>query len=345
MSRLKLDRLNSGLVQLALLPSVRPLSTFMLRVWGKRLSSVYDIRNTITIHASPRGGSTWLAEVVQTLEGYVLLWEPVSLGSNPEISQLGFYPDTYLPQGTYDPQKRAYLHGVLTGRTLSLNHLSPKHFEVRLLRRFRGFLVKFVRGSLLLPWLLEQFPVRSIILIRHPCAVVASQLNWDAWYEIKDLSWTEKARRGIWRFPPEFQEAYPHIHDIYRTITRADEFLALDWAIQTYVPLMEVEPGRCLLTTYEKLVVEGQQELGRIFGYLGHRTPDAAICQLGQASTTTQRGSPFARGQGALTGWRQTLNSDQVKRIVNIVHRVGVDFYDDGLVPDYGKLDSFWSDR
>jgi hypothetical protein len=317
----------------------------MLRMWGKRLESVYDIRDTITIHASPRGGSTWLAELIHTLEGYVLLWEPVTLGSNPGIAQHGFYPDTYLPQGTDDPQKRAYLHGVLAGRKLSASHLSVDHFDVRRFMRFRGFLVKFVRGNLLLPWLLEQFPVRSIILIRHPCAVVASQLTWDAWYEIKDLSWTEQARRGIWRFPPEFEEAYPHIHDIYRTVATADEFLALDWAIQTYVPLTELEPGSYLLTTYEKLVVEGSQELGRIFRYLGQTPPEAAISQLGRASATTHRGSPFAMGLGALSGWKQTLSSDQVNRILSVAHRVGVDFYDEGLTPDYGRLKSLRSDR
>ena len=335
-----LDRLNSSLVRFGSSPSVHPLSTLVLRMWGKRLASVYDIRNTITIHASPRGGSTWLAELIHTLEGYVLLWEPVSLGRFPEIAQFGFYPDTYLPQGTHDPEKRTYLEGVLSGRRLSVSHLSMRHFDVRHPMRFRGFLVKFVRGSLLLPWLLEQFPVCSIILIRHPCAVVASQLRWDAWYEIKDLSWIEQARQGIWRFPPEFEEAYPHIHDVYRTITHADEFLALDWAIQTYVPLMELELGSCLLTTYEKLVVEGAQELGRIFRHLGQETPEAAICQLGRASATTQYGSHFAMGHGALTGWRQTLNADQVRRILDIAHRVGVDFYDEGLTPDYGKLES-----
>lgn len=343
MTRSILDKLNSRIVGFGLDSPVRPLTTSLLRLWGKRLASVYDIRNTITIHASPRGGSTWLAELIRTLEGYILLWEPVSPGSNPNIAQFGFYLDTYLPRGTYDAEKMAYLHGVLGGSELSANHLSVFHFDVRRLMRFRGFLVKFVRGSLLLPCLLEQFPVRSIILIRHPCAVVASQLNFNGWYEIKDLSWIEEARQGIWRFPPEFREAYPHIYDVYRTITRAEEYLALDWAIQAYVPLVELEPSSHLLTTYEKLVTEGKHEVSRIFGYLGKGTPEAAIAQLGRASLTTQRDSRFARGHGALTGWKETLSSDQVKRILNVVHRVGVDFYDEELTPHYGKLESLRS--
>jgi aspartyl-tRNA(Asn)/glutamyl-tRNA(Gln) amidotransferase subunit B len=44
-------------------------------------------------------------------------------------------------------------------------------------------IVKLIRGGRMLPWFSERFPVRSIVsIVRHPCAVVASQMSYqDTW--------------------------------------------------------------------------------------------------------------------------------------------------------------------
>jgi hypothetical protein len=275
-----------------------------------------------------------------TLPGYNLIWEPVSLGSNPEARRYGFYPDTYLPSGANDPSKEAYLHSIVSGANLSTNILSHRHFSLVRLLACRGWLIKLVRGNLLLPWLLDRYPVKGILLIRHPCAVVSSQLQW-AWKAVKEGHWRADVKQGVWRFPPSLSANYPHLSEVYRTIETLEEYMAFDWALQTYIPLSQPKPHPWYLTTYEGLVREGTQEVDNIFQYLKHRVPQEAYRCLNTQSATVHPDSYFAHKGDPLAGWRFRLDAHQVRKILHIVHRVGIDFYDEALLPDYDAL-SAW---
>jgi len=46
-------------------------------------------------------------------------------------------------------------------------------------------IIKFVRANRLLPWMCQTFDIRSpVLLVRYPCAVIASQLKSTAWKTI-----------------------------------------------------------------------------------------------------------------------------------------------------------------
>lgn len=315
---------------------LRPVMNPALQAWGRYNAKRYDIHHTIVVASSPRGGSTWLAEIVATLPGYSLIWEPLSWGNNPESRQYGFYPDTYMPSGADDVVKREYLHQVLTGARLSAN-LIGNHFHLSRLIDCKGFVVKFVRGNLLLYWILEQFPVQAVLLVRHPCAVVSSQLQW-SWEDVKDGRWKTAVKQGIWQFPPSLSANYPHLLEIYQTIETVEECMAFDWALQTYIPLSQSRPHPWYLTTYERLVRERTQEVDRIFDYLERPVPQEAHKRLNMPSVTVHPNSHFAQKGDPLAGWQSRLSARQIKEILDIVQRVGIDFYDDGLLPDYNKL-------
>src|SRR6185312_3597014 len=40
------------------------------------------------------------------------------------------------------------------------------------------FVIKDVNSNMLLPWITSNFPIRPIYVVRHPCAVIASQLEY-----------------------------------------------------------------------------------------------------------------------------------------------------------------------
>lgn len=55
------------------------------------------------------------------------------------------------------------------------------------------------------------------------------------------------------------------------------------------------------------------------------------MIKLKESSWTTVSDSNVALGKDPLAGWKDKLSPEEVKRILNVVHRVGIDAYTDAL--------------
>jgi hypothetical protein len=308
---------------------LQPTLDLVLNYWGANNVKTYNIQNTIAIACSGRSGSTWLAEIIGALPGYPIIWEPLHLGNNPECQHYGFDWQTYLPYNVEDNPKRNYLEKILTGSNLSTKQVSSLAFNPLKFVGFQGFAVKFVNANLLLNWMLEQFSIKGILMIRHPCAVVESQLRHSAWNHVNKTNIT---------FPQQLALDYPHLVEVFQTIQTREEILAFEWAIQTYVPLIQPKPEFLYVTTYEKLIQEGQSEVDRLFDFLAKSVPTTAYKQLIKASKTTQKVSNIGKNKDPLIGWKHRLTPQQIDNILSVVHRVGIVFYTDALTPNYQQL-------
>lgn len=308
---------------------IYPSLDFLFSVFQRTRLKHYNISNTIVIAASGRGGSTWLAEIVSTLPGYPVLWEPLHPGKNPECLQHGFNYNTYISKETETLDHKSYVEQILAGTKLSTKVTSALAFEPSQYLQFRGFLVKFVNANLILYWLANQFPVKSILLIRHPCAVVASQLKHNAWNHVSKENLS---------FPKAISIRYPHLDNIFNSITTQEEALAFAWVLKTYVPLSEPKPHPWYLLTYEDLVANGELELERLFTYLGEPVPEKAYRFIRKPSSTTQDGSNVATGRSPLMGWKNSLTAKQISQILKVVKLSGVDFYNEKLMPEKKKI-------
>lgn len=309
--------------------SLRAFINGWLGVIGRLRAGNYDISRSIVIASSPRGGSTWLAEIIVTLPGYTPIMEPLEPAIHPQVLEHGFGWHAYVSPGSVDELKHSYLQQVLSGANLNLRYLG----DWRNLRqvhpfRFRGYVIKFVRANLLLYWMLQEFPVKGILLIRHPCATVASQLHFGAW---------NHADKWARTFLPMLETYDPRLVPICESLQTTEQVLAFDWVMKTLVPLREPRPHPWLLTTYKRLMVDGDSELQRIFEHLGYSIPKQAYRQLHiDSSSTKSYGALDADSR--LTRWRKLLTSQQIESILQIVADSGIDFYDHRPHPDYSAL-------
>lgn len=194
--------------------------------------------------------------------------------------------------------------------------------------------MKFCRANRLLKWLTDRVHTSPLILlIRHPCAVVASQLRHGAWdhafknekYEDLDMNST-------------FLKKEPWVTEIIKDINTPEEKLALTWCLDNYIPLSERKPHPWVLTTYEKLVTDGGNEIKRIFKSIRREAPKDVDRYLIKPSTSTMNYSNVAQGGDRLATWKRLLNYDQQDRILSMVSKFGLDFYTDKLEPDYERL-------
>ena len=73
--------------------------------------------------------------------------------------------------------------------------------------------------------------------------------------------------------------------------------------------------------------------------------PVSAESRLRKPSKTTQTGSHVADGKNPLTFWQSKLSSGEVDEILDIVHRMGIDFYTEDLRLDDTVLSKFLQAR
>ena len=143
-----------------------------------------DLRDTIVVTGSPRSGTTWLSELFRELPGYKMLNEPLNLNSSVlarDVDRLEWR--THLLPETAAPEVEDLLHRALTGRVAAPHmwRFRASTAVGRLVETVmnRNLVVKLIRAGRMLPWFSKRFPVRTIVSIfRHPCAVVASQMNY-----------------------------------------------------------------------------------------------------------------------------------------------------------------------
>ncbi len=298
--------------------------------------------DAIVISGSSRSGTTWLMEILETLRGYRSIFEPLNREWYKEVRNIHLegYPRPYIPPDVENPDLENYLGRVFQGKVSGHVELRPRLKTIFKFLTSPKVVVKFIRANRLLPWIYNRFRVRAIyLMIRHPCATIASQLN---------IGWRIDPR--VWT--PVVKELFNHDPDVrdelLRIIKRPEDPVepwALMWALDYYIPLSMPRPHPWYTVVYEKLLLDGESELGNIFRWIGETPSDAAYARLARPSSAANK-SVRKVGEinpsDQLIKWKRSLSLDQIKRILRITELVGLTFYTESEEPDYVEL-AKWS--
>lgn len=300
-------------------------SRHSVALWGTRLLTLlpYDRSRTILLTGSPRSGTTWVANLLQTIPGSSILFEPFQLDHVPQAREAQCTWRTYVHPEDDWTAGDDFVARVLDGRVL--NRWTTQ--EIRRPKPTTTWIVKAVRANRLLPWICSRFEIRPpVLLLRHPCAVVASQL---------ERGWTEA--------PPDpgtadhrLLAAFPDLEAVLARVRTPEEALAATWALDALVPLRH--PGPWQVVCFEHLVTRGEAGLRPLLDRWGVPAPAGLAERLGEWSRTAA-----SRDRSrVVAGWRDQLEPDQVRRILETVWALGVDLYGESPEPDEARLDA-WS--
>lgn len=300
-----------------------------------------DIRDTIIVSGAPRSGTTWLAELLRSLSGYKFLNEPLLLSNSKEARDAGFAWRTHISPDESHPQFRAFFERALSGRLPNgpLWHYQSKSRFGRLIEHVtrQKLVVKFCRAGRLLHWLLQQFDVRgTVMIIRHPCAVLASQLEHGGWAP-DQLIYDIDSEEALGQIPDNIRNRYRNILD--EISTRLGLMTAV-WCLDYYVPFVEyARKGHpWVLVPYERLVLDGMSETERILEGVDAKMTDEVRKQLDVASAYASSDLETGNRRKQLSKWQDRLSGDQIDRILEIVTAFGLDFYTKELEPNYKRL-------
>jgi hypothetical protein len=300
--------------------------------------------NTICLFCQPRGGSTWLAEIMLHLPGSVLIDEPLWRGNLkeawgkpdfferkvPQLADLDFYYNQYIPSDEPWPEASVVFEDILSGRVPS-NGLYAEQ-DMRKLRGNGVYITKFCYGNLLMAWLVKQFNVKAILLTRHPCAVISSQLTHPSWQQLK-----LDERGKVANFP--FNDIYVAAMERVGKIGDRESFLATLWALNFRHTAMQHENNKSWLTiSYEGLLLNFDYEIDRIDNRfslglnrlaMDHRKPSRSACAglFGKHETQAQ-----------LDSWKKRLSQKQISAILNVLEKFEIEIYNIDSEPDYSRL-------
>lgn len=310
-----------------------------LRRWTARGSSY---KENILLACHPRGGSTWLAEIVSTLPNYHTIWEPFNPIQNRLAEQRGFKAYNYFPE--IGEKMSTHVENVLKGRELTGNLMGPYRGIDGALGRLNpraSFVFKCTNANMMLAEVHRLVPLKTIVLLRHPCAVVSSQLSHGAWDCVAEVKNGKKALEDDLRFAVDrVLERHPDWRTLWNEIETLAGVLAFVWGLRTLFPLQEAPPQDWCFVTYEDLVEEPGEEIERIFEYLERPIPRGAYEQIGVTSASkTTEDSNVKKGADPLRTWKSRLSSEQTDRILRVIRKMGIRIYSEGLRPSSVELE------
>lgn len=281
---------------------------------GLYVDPVRDHRNSVFLAGSGRSGTTWVSGLINHRRGYRYIFEPFNPAKVRTCRR--FRTKQYLRPGDGREEYLGPARRILTG---ALRSTWTDRFNRKLVVRRR--LIKDIRANLLLGWMRANFPgMPMVLLLRHPCAVVASRLAL-GWKDNLDETMAQRELVEDFLRPMEAE--------IRAARTPFERHLFL-WCIDNYVPLRQFAPGEIRPVFYEDLLVHPEDELPRLFAFLGEDLDGGIYEKLHRPSPLSREG-----GQHSLDGWREHVGASQRKRAVEILGMFGLDrVYGEDVMPD-----------
>ena len=285
----------------------------------------FNPKNNFLIFSDPRGGSTWLAELISLIPKTAVIWEPLNITEKNTFKKIGFGWKQYIPEDAIWNDAENAFKTVFKGKELNQTTTFFEKHNLNNYQNAQQLVVKFVNGNALLPWLTANFDLKykPIYLIRHPFAVASSQLKHGAWQNIKKH----------YELP---ETKYNDIHiqhlDFLTSITTLEEKLVAEWCL-TNLPTLRNKNNNIgwINVNYEQLVLHPEIEISRFFREWDIEIPRKILSKIQTPSITTKKGSPLT-GEKQLSQWKNNLTTIQIKNMEKVMDYFEVEFYDPNKV-------------
>lgn len=317
-----------------------------------RLSEFLDMSKLRLIAGSGRSGTTWVLDSMADAGELRPVFEPL----HPSDSDTGReHAHTYLTRYDERPALRQFLFELseqgsrsswTSYRILGADLMRFRPFSARRIaktvRRWQNLLhrawqyrererreeaiIKCIRANLMLDWISHHFDANIVLLLRHPCAVVESQLRFSE-------AWDPYSRLEVYRTDLQLMSgALKDFHDQLHTKMSHAEALAAIWCIETLIPLSQAASNGYEVVHYEELLENQETEWERVAAGLGidqipnHEVTSAPSQQAAvRLRNDTSESSDYA---ASYAKWRKRLDQRSLDEIQGILQTFGIKNYD-----------------
>lgn len=289
-----------------------------------------DASSAILVAGSGRSGTTWLMSVLSSARGVQPIFEPLYPAASPRARRLTgfrghdrcFLSSHYLRPGGDYPEWECFLGDALTGKIRSY----WTDFERASVFPSR-FAIKLIRANLMLGYIHDHFRPSIVYITRHPCAVVNARIG---------LGWRATVADILRQDALVEDHLRPHVDRIAME-TDPLGIHAVWWAVENLVATTELATRPHYRLAYEELCLRPVELARDLAEWLEIRLPRRLEPIVRRPSRLSRRTQSELTVEERLSRWKEQLDADEQRRVLSWARRLGVEGYDEGLLPTGGR--------
>ena len=283
-----------------------------------------DGRPSVILFASPRGGSTWVSELVASQCGFWPISEPLNVRSAWVQEKLGIDRHSELYDDASLPKIQAYYTSILDGKYPDLKLLPGRPFYNFVTKRL---IIKENQGCLdRIPWFEDTLGVRVIHLLRHPIPVALSREVFPLLDGFSSCKLRERFSNSQLAFADSLIAEGTHL-----------ERGVLAWCLH-HVPALQDQRNSWVTVTYEETVLEPDRVIERLAESLDLDERDKMRDQVSRPSLVTLKSNlqtqallESGAGRGYLVEkWKEHVTSGELTSVQSILDVFEVTMYSAG---------------
>ena len=282
------------------------------------------IEDTVFLASMGRSGSTFLSNIVNYDNRFRVMFEPFRASMVAEAK--GFAYPYYIRPDNDDPDLLSSAQTIISGRVHSkwVNKENKAIFP-------KARLIKEIRANFYLKWLSNHFTgMKIVLLLRHPCAVVASWLS-------AGFADSQDVRRRLLANSHFVADMGDSLVEEYQKASSDFERLVFLWCFSYHVPFQQFRRDELHVVFYENLVMNPDEEIGNLFDFLGYKySADKVRGSFYKPSSTTKKSESFFRDKIQVNRWKNNCTSEQATRAYEVMSLFGMgNLYDpDTSIPN-----------
>ncbi len=300
--------------------------SYKINYWNAILLSqlkTFRLEQNFYIFSDPRGGSTWLTELIHSIPSTAILWEPLHLQYAKNFKRLEFGWRQYIPEGKEWSEARDEFEKVIKGKDWSI--FSAQMATPLKLWMAKCLIVKICRGNRLLPWFTNQFDLKfkPIFMTRHPFAVVLSQLKQGGW----------EAELNSFQLPDSPHIDFEILHlPFLQTLGSKEELLTANWCISNIQTLENPRNDKdWIFITYEELFLMPKETIAKIFNEWNLDAPENLSFSKPSATSID---IDTKNKMYQLSKWKAHFKPEQIERMLRVIEYFKIKKYSDAILPE-----------
>jgi Sulfotransferase family len=298
----------------------------------------------IFVIGSGRSGTTWIGDTIASCSGCIPIFEPLhpkSVASTPRWRVKRPLPGPYLRARDTHPEWEIFFDALLADKLSNMwtrqdcsrvpkivarwrlanriaYRLAKTHYRSREMLANR-YIVKEIRANLMLDWLETYTGGRIVYLIRHPCAVIGSRINFET-PSFETPSFEADMEEILCQAPLMSDFLEPFRTTISQASTPVQRHAVL-WCVENFIPLSQSGSRDWLFCCYEDFVSDQDAGFRRLFRHLGleptSRTEHVKnrVVSLPSHDLTTSR------------PWYEPLSEAEGEEVLRICSEFGLGLY------------------
>jgi hypothetical protein len=283
----------------------------------------------IFLFSTPRSGSTWAKELLNTQPGMKYCNEPFNLRSRAIRSYLGTDQWDDLYQDPISPKVVQYLDAIEAGKPeTGFQNAFPFKENYRLITQRIVYKVLHALEDRI-DWVKDTYGAKVILLLRHPIAVALSR------------EYCPRLETFVGSpYQRHFSAAQlQYAREVIEQGSQMDK-LMLSWCLQNAVPLRQAQPDWTVMT-YEQLTLNPEPIVDLLCDLLDLDDPDRVKANLSKPSGSTHKsdaetqqalkaGSTQTDKRFLIEKWRKKVDEAEEARLMAMLSVFDIDAYQAG---------------